>query len=157
MNNETKAINTITSGLVGTSLMTWFSYQVSQHKEQQFREPVLLSTLIDRLRNDPEAGTSNLKGWLIHYGIGTLFSTAYHQLWQKTNMKPTLKNGLWLGSLSGLIGIAAWKMVFHLHPKPPRIDFKRYYAHLLLAHAIFGAAAAMGYRLPEKVLHIQAK
>jgi len=33
-----------------------------------------------------------------------------------------------------------------LHPDPPRIDFKRFYAHLVLAHVVYSVAATMTSR-----------
>ena len=132
----------------GTTAMTAFSYKVSEEKNKQFREPELLNSLVKRLipMHVPRA-----IGWAMHYSVGLLFSLIYHQIWRRTKLKPGITTGLALGAISGVIGAATWKTLLSLHPNPPRIKEKNYYLHLLLAHIVFGAFAAMGYQAPEKV------
>jgi hypothetical protein len=131
--------------LVGTSLMTAFSYYISQHEKDQFREPVLLNILSRRLMNTNQGNYTGAFGWLAHYGVGALFVSAYDKIWKQSG-RPTLWSGLLLGAISGVVGIATWKLVFKLHPSPPTIDFKDYYRQLFVAHLIFGASAALGYK-----------
>jgi hypothetical protein len=135
------------AALTGTSIMTLFSYEVSAEKNKQFREPELLNTLLKRLLPPGKKDVPGITGWLIHYGVGLLFSSVYDRVWKKTKFNPTIVNGLLLGVISGLIGAGVWKTVLELHPDPPKIKEERYYAHLILAHLVFGAFAALGYRI----------
>jgi hypothetical protein len=142
--NVTKVI---TAGIVGTSMMTLFSYWISEDKDKQFREPALLAILLKRMLKSNDDGPFLLSGWIIHYNVGLLFTLLYDKLWQKTNAKPTVVNGMVLGILCGLFGKEVWKTVLRLHPNPPLIDKKAYFSHLILAHAIFGIFVTLGYRL----------
>ncbi len=125
--------------------MTVSSYALSHVMKKQFREPVVLSILIRRLLKY-KTNHNHLEGWLLHYGVGTLFNAAYDRIWSTRRLKPTTGNGLLLGAISGLIGLAVWKITLNVHPNPPKIDFRKYYAQIVAVHLVFGAFSALGYR-----------
>jgi hypothetical protein len=139
------------AALTGTTLMTAFSYGASRHERKQFREPELLNKLLDRIPGAPAIPTKSPAGWLVHYGVGIFFTSVYDQLWQRDIGKPTLANGLLLGTISGLVGIGGWMLTFKLHPHPPKIDYTGHYKQLLIAHMIFGVGAALGYNKMKKL------
>ncbi|GAA0893663.1 hypothetical protein GCM10009122_33420 [Fulvivirga kasyanovii] len=148
-----KAIKILSAAILGTSAMTAFSYAMAAKKQEKFEEPVLLNKLIRRIMpvNKLKPDNEGLPGWMLHYGVGLLFSAAFDQVWRKGKVKPDLPNALWLGGLAGLIGIGTWKSTYKVHPNPPEdIDLKSYYGQLIVAHLIFGATAAFGYRLIQK-------
>ena len=90
-------------------------------------------------------------GWALHFGTGAVFTAVYNEIWERTSIKPNLKSGALMGAISGLVGIAIWRATIAAHPKPPVKDYNAYYKHLLLAHIVFGIAAAESYK------HSQAK
>lgn len=122
--------------------MTLFSYVVSVLVKDNFKEPELLGILIKRLGADLNKPLATLAGWQIHYAVGVIFVTVYTLLWERKALRPGLKSGIFLGLISGVIGIGFWKIVFTLHPDPPRIQLKKYYVQLLLAHVLFGIGSA---------------
>lgn len=134
--------------IVGTSLMTIFSYITAEVTEKQFKEPVLLNRLITQ---SPGFGvaihSTSLIGWILHYGMGLCFLIIYYFLWQYTAIEPTALYGALLGFLSGIAGITVWKVIFTIHSNPPQTDLKEYLIHLLIAHIIFGVGAVAGYNL----------
>jgi hypothetical protein len=131
--------------------MTAFSYQVSQDKKEQFREPQLLHKLISRLLPPEYQYTSTADGWTLHYSVGLMFNVVYDALWQRMKSKPSLANGMLTGAISGLIGASIWKIILKLHPNPPAVDVRKYYYHLIAAHIVFGVFSAVGYRaVPER-------
>lgn len=138
----------IIAGIVGTSLMTLYSYLVSEKEKQQFREPELLNALIDRSKVLPEIqdNSTHPAGWGTHYGIGILFVISYHLLWKNILCRPTIANTLTAGAVSGLIGIVSWKVFFSQHDNPPHNDRSGYYRQLFVAHLIFTTTAALAYR-----------
>ena len=140
----------LSAAAAGTTMMTLFSYLTSEARQKQFREPVLLNSLIKRLpvKSISRHNKSTAPGWLLHYAVGLMFSFAYDRVWQKTSADATIANGLLLGSISGVAGVAVWKKTFDMHPNPPKIPFQKYYLHLLAAHLVFGVFATLGYRLP---------
>lgn len=137
----------ITSGLAGTSLMTIFSYVVSEIQKDNFKEPELLADLLERLSPGTKKGLARPAGWAAHYGMGTVLALVHTSLFQKGAVKPDIKNTLILGALSGAAGILIWKLTFKTHPCPPRINFRRFAGHLLLAHLI--------YMLPVSIINRQ--
>ena len=151
----------VLAGVVGTSFMTLYSYIISKQHKDQFVEPVLLNELIDRSEAlpdiDEDEKKTNPAGWLIHYGIGMAFVIAYYILWKQSLKAPSLVKGLLLGALSGLIGIAAWKIMFASNDNPPRNNRYRYYRQLFVAHLIFSVFALYGYKLPEYIRELSSK
>jgi len=131
--------------LAGTTAMTAVSYALSHAMKKQFREPVILSILIRRLLKS-RVNDNHIEGWLLHYGVGALFNATYDRIWSNSRAKPTLGNGLLLGAISGLIGLAVWKVTLNVHPNPPKIDFRKYYAQIVAVHLVFGAFSALGYQ-----------
>lgn len=133
--------------LLGTSLMTLFSYFLSRKTGRNFREPDILNQLFFNFQIFDFNEKPLIPGWILHYVIGLIFVTGFHVFWKVTSVNPSLLSGSILGLICGFIGVAGWHLVFLLHPKPPSIALKKYYIHLLAAHIIFGWGAAAGYKL----------
>jgi hypothetical protein len=140
-------VRILSAALTGTTAMTLTSYAVSAKKNREFREPKLLAMLLKRLAPTLDKENARISGWIMHYAVGVLFATIYDQLWSKEKIRPTLANGALLGGINGVVGAAVWKSTFHFHPNPPVNSRERFYAHLIVAHIVFGAASEIGYRL----------
>src|SRR5918993_5270626 len=108
--NIEEARKIILAGLTGTSFMTLFSYKVSSNYKENFKEPELLGRLLYRLKPDLGKEFTQFAGWNLHYLAGITFSFFYAKIWKDTNTKPTLTSGLVLGALSGVVGLAVWKL-----------------------------------------------
>jgi len=139
----------VIAGTTGTTFMTIFSYLVSETKDKNHKEPDLLGKLVQDLTPKLKEKYSAAAGWTIHYITGLVFAACLINEWEKDGHKATLISGLVLGALSGVAGAAIWKMIFQSHPAPPSIDYKSYYKHLVLAHAVFGVFTAIGYNLTK--------
>jgi hypothetical protein len=147
-----KISQTIAAAALGTTVMTLFSYWISSAKKKQFREPELLQELLQKLPLQIAPGTAKAAGWLIHYSVGFSFCAIYDAIWKHKASRASIANGIMLGGTSGLVGISGWHLVLSAHPNPPVVDLKKYYGHLMLAHMIFGAFSAIGYRLPHRAI-----
>lgn len=137
---------TLSAGIGGTSIMSLFSYLISDKKNRNFKEPEVLGELLNRVMPGLSEKQADIAGWALHFGAGAAFTAVYDQIWEKTSIKPHIKSGAIMGAVSGLIGIAVWRATIAMHPKPPIKDYKAYYKHLLLAHVFFGIAAAESYK-----------
>lgn len=133
--------------IAATSAMTLFSYAISASFRELYKEPVLLTFLLTQLKIDVSIKTKATLAWLLHYFIGFIFVLIYHFLWVNNILKLSFLNALLLGSLSGIIGITGWMILFRLADYKPKIDFKGYYIQLFFAHIIFGLIAALFYYL----------
>lgn len=140
-----RLVHRFAAAVCGTSCMTAYSYGYSFLSGKQFREPVLLSHLLSH--SPKEASRYSAKkvaaAWLLHYGVGLIFSTAFKSKYVKGRKQRVGVRGLLQGAAFGFLGIAGWEIAFRLHPKPPEIDRKAYLVHLFPAHLIFGSAAAL--------------
>lgn len=145
-----KAENILLPGITGTTFMTIFSQVIGEIAEENFSEPDLLAELYHRLQPGKDKATSKIAGWLGHYAVGTLFSTAYNILWSNKLVKASGKNGVGLGIISGALAIAVWKATFKMHPVPPGIHFKKYYTQLFFAHIVFALFATAAYQQLKK-------
>jgi hypothetical protein len=137
----------LVSGITGTTFMTLFSHMAGDIADENFSEPNLLGKLFDRVVPGSSKEVSTIVGWKAHYLIGILFALVYAELWDKEKVKPSIKNGLLLGGISGIAAIAVWKTTFKLHPAPPGINFKNYYIQLWAAHVVFGLFSTLAYQL----------
>ncbi len=128
--------------VAATSMMTLFSYWYSRKYRKQFREPELLNHLLGHRENI----RGSAGGWLVHYAVGLLFTQVYWRAWKKYQVSPGLLHGILLGGFTGIFGASVWKLTIYLHPDPPKIEYKEYYRHLVIAHAIFGVTEVIVYR-----------
>lgn len=126
------------AGAIGTTFMTMYSYGYSRLRKKQFREPVLLAELLSG-SSAPERKKDFLKGWMAHYLVGAAFSISYQQFLKgKFNQHPALKSIITGGAYGFFVGVPSWKAAFTLHPQPPKIAYREFYLHLVLAHLVFG-------------------
>ena len=136
------------AAVCGTSCMTAYSYGYSFLSGKQFREPVLLSHLLSHSLQEPSHYSARkvATAWLLHYGVGLLFSTAFRPQYVSGRKQEAGARGLLMGAAFGCLGIAGWALAFRLHPNPPEIDKKAYLVHLFPAHLIFGSTSALAAR-----------
>ncbi|HEY0244038.1 MAG TPA: hypothetical protein VGC01_00615 [Mucilaginibacter sp.] len=142
-----KAKEVFIPALAGTTFMTVFSHLIGDVEQENFSEPDLLSKLFNRVVKESPKELSTIVGWNAHYLVGALFALAYAGLWDKNKVKPTTKNGLLLGGVSGIAAIAVWSAIFKIHPAPPGINFKKYYTQLWFAHVVFGICSTIAYKV----------
>lgn len=124
--------------------MTLFSYWYSRKANRQFREPVLLAKLLagkDLHKKDDPDFRHIIGGWALHYLVGITFLVSYDMLRQVAPLNKLPANGIVLGGLYGLVGVAGWKAMFSFHPNPPKIPAKHYFVHLIPAHMVYGQFA----------------
>jgi hypothetical protein len=130
-----KADRILISGLTATTLMTLFSYIVSNSKRRNFKEPELLAGLLKEVV--PQQELALPAGWGTHYSMGICWASVFDLLFEKAGVERDLKNAVILGGFSGLTGMVIWGLAFKMHPNPPITDYKRFYGHLLLAHIVY--------------------
>ena len=75
-------IRIIIATILGTTMMTAFSYLISSTFNKLYKEPVLLNYLLQFLGINMRDNVKRLAGWVIHYIIGLLFVVIYDILWQ---------------------------------------------------------------------------
>lgn len=144
-NKRMKQARIFFSAFAGTTCMTAWSYLAAWIQHNRFEEPVILGQLLNRLPLPIKKKTAHRAGWCMHYLVGLLFAENYAALWQNTTARPTNRNGLILGGISGLAAILIWKFTLSIHPDPPAIDFIPFAAQLFIAHLVFGLFATIGY------------
>lgn len=136
-----KLLKIINSSIKGTTMMSLFSYIYSREEHHQFREPVLLAHLLAGTKpgkKDAPETKHFLGGWALHYLVGIGFLCSYEALRKTALLKKFPAHAAVVGGLYGIVGVLGWETTFQLHPNPPRIPFKQYYAHLIPAHMIYG-------------------
>jgi uncharacterized membrane protein len=140
-----KGKEVLISGITGTTFMTLFSYLVSIAENENFSEPERLGQLMHNLYPVLNKKEKLLAGWTAHYIVGLIFAATYVQLWEKKKLKPSFKNNLLIGCISGIVAVGVWKFTFKAHPLPPRLSFNKYYLQLVPAHIVFGIFSGLGY------------
>lgn len=145
--NSLIILQILISSVIATSVMTLFSYTVSEAARETYKEPVLLGYILSSLNIKVSSPLKLFLGWLMHYLIGVAFVVAYHIVWYYQLMDISWKASILLGIISGIIGIISWVILFKMVPTKPNIDFKGYYAQLFVAHMIFAIVAYFIYNL----------
>ncbi|HEX8270582.1 MAG TPA: hypothetical protein VF581_11880 [Flavobacterium sp.] len=133
--------------LVATSLMTMFSYYLSEKFNALYKEPVLLKKIMEMTKLHFNSSVQTVLGWLIHYLVGLLFVIAYDRLWHTGYVDATWFSGILLGIASGIIGVVGWMFLFSIPNHAPRVKYREYYQQLFFAHIIFALAAVTIYKL----------
>jgi len=136
-----------TETFAAITLMTAFSYLVSESFRKLFTEPVLLNYVIRRLEIPAKPSRDGILGWTIHYAIGLAFVLAYEWFWGRNRINDGWPAALILGCISGVIGILGWMLIFRLPHKAPQVDFRSYYIQLFIAHIVFALTATGVHRL----------
>lgn len=144
----------VVATIAATSAMTLFSYVISASFRELYKEPVLLTFLLTQVKIDLSLKSKATLAWLLHYFIGFIFVVIYHFLWVNNILQLSLWSAFLLGSISGIIGITGWMILFRLTDYKPDIDFKGYYIQLFFAHIIFGLVAALFYYLISTIFLI---
>lgn len=133
--------------VAATSLMTAFSYMVSEAFRELYKEPLLLQYLMTRFKIGIKGTMKVIAGWTLHYFIGLLFVLIFHFLWKSGLIEISWLVGLIYGAIIGIIGIGGWVVMFILSNYKPRIDFKGYYLQLFIAHMIFAITIILVYKI----------
>ncbi|MBC8004593.1 MAG: hypothetical protein H7X84_03885 [Verrucomicrobia bacterium] len=133
--------------VAATSLMTAFSYLVSEGFRELYKEPVLLQYLMTRFNFGITGIWKIIAGWTVHYIIGLIFVVIFHILWRWGLYEITWLTGLIYGIVIGIIGIGGWVVMFILSNYKPRIDFKGYYLQLFIAHLVFAMTTVFVYKI----------
>ena len=133
--------------VAATSLMTAFSYMVSEAFRELYKEPLLLQYLMTRFKIGIKGTMKVIAGWTLHYFIGLLFVLIFHLLWKSGLIEISWLVGLIYGTIIGIIGIGGWVVMFILSNYKPRIDFKGYYLQLFIAHMIFAMTIILVYKI----------
>jgi len=140
-------LQVLIASIAATSAMTLFSYAISKSFRELYKEPVLLTFVLSKLKLDLSLNTKAILAWLVHYLIGLIFVVIYHILWYYNILDLSVLSAILLGALSGIIGIISWMFLFKITDYKPKIDFKGYYIQLFFAHVLFGLTAALVYYL----------
>ncbi len=140
----------LSAGIIGTSAMTIFSYLVSELMSENFREPEIQTILIKNLLPAAKQYAPYL-AWSLHYLIGFGFAFIYVRLWDYNKLKPNIESGMFLGAVSGIVGITGWYFTLKIHPELPVTNPKHFFILLFFAHIILGVFAMIGYILVKKL------
>jgi hypothetical protein len=136
------AKNILLPAIAGTSLMTVFSYIITELEDKNFSEPELLAHIEKRLLKAPKK-IALLAGWATHYSVGIMITSFFYLIRQNTNMKSAFKGSLILGALSGLSAIVAWKIALKTLPGRSDNFYNKFYSQLFVAHFVFAATVIL--------------
>jgi hypothetical protein len=140
---NTKAI--LYAGVIGTTIMTIFSYILSAKRKKNFKEPQLLQTMINRMPGVKEKDIP-FAGWLVHYATGVSWALLFAMLFKKRGKNITLYQEIIFGLCNGTAAIVIWKGFLSLHSHPPVTDRKEFYIQLIAAHIVFSVVMAEIYK-----------
>lgn len=140
-------ITFILAWIIAVVVMTLFSAIWSMVSGHVFREPALLSKL---MQDHPDINASErntyIWGWIIHFVLGIVFLIFYEVLWRLTDVPRTFLWSLAFGSVLGVLGVVGWKMMFKMVNFTSQFNYKQYYIHIFLAHIVFSATALGVYQ-----------
>jgi hypothetical protein len=133
------------AGIAGTSIMTAFSYILSLAKDKNFKEPLLLSLMLQALNPSIKEKPANIAGWQLHYMTGIAWAAVYIYFLKKLKRKPSFSAACIFSVICAGLAVRIWKTCFKLHPDPPKTDFKEFYRQLVVAHFLFSISMSTSY------------
>ena len=120
-----------------TFFMTVFSYICGYITGHQFREPELLNQLVKTSVIPLKPNKKNILGWMIHLGFGVIFGVILKLSWSYFNFSSIIGFSIIAGIIAGMMGVLGWQVMFRLNPRPPKIQLRKFYLQLVIAHIIF--------------------
>jgi hypothetical protein len=122
--------------VVATSLMTWFSYLITETEKKNFSESELLAK-IEKRKLGVSKQIALPAGWATHYMIGIIMTLFFYVTWKQFKIKTTLSRGITSSVPGGLIAIVSWRILFTALPKRSHNYYKKFYTQLFMAHVLF--------------------
>ena len=136
-------LNFLMINAAAVGLMTLFTYLISYLLKINLGEPELLTQLINRTSISKVLKLRIWAGWIMHYSIGMIFLFGYLYFRTLIIIEPEQLWGLLYGVCAGCLGIVGWKLMFYLHPNPPRIPKRIFFFQLLGAHIVFSLTISL--------------
>lgn len=136
-------LRVLIAGIVGTVLMTTFSYIVSRVKSQQFREPRLLNMILRRSTYDMNPSNNSVLGWVVHFSIGVILMTLFYILHITFSFNISALSILVYGIAAGILSILSWHLMLVVSPTSPDFVLRDFYVQLLIAHVLFALGATV--------------
>lgn len=137
----------VLGGIVGTTLMTLFSYVCGRLFSKEFGEPKLLNKLLDQSYSwENDINSSSPIGWILHFTIGLLFAWIMYLFFLWSGHSPTWPLGGLLGFVFGILGVAGWALFLNLQRSPPELELPEFYFQLIVAHVVFGLGAVLVFK-----------
>lgn len=130
----------IISGIAGTLAMTLFIEFICLLTHKPFHVIRILAYMIPFGRSVVSTNARRMiyvAAVEIHYAIGVLFTFCFKQCIQSNLMEFTFSNALLFGALAGFVGIIGWRIVFAVHPEPPKIRLSQYLTVIWIGHIVF--------------------
>ena len=131
------------AGILGTVLMTSFSYVISRMKSQQFKEPKLLNMILRRSTYDMNPSNNSVLGWVVHFSIGVILMTLFYVLHLTFSFSISAVSILIYGTIAGVLSILSWHFMLSISSNSPDFALRDFYMQLLMAHVLFALGAAV--------------
>lgn len=137
-------LKVILAGILGTILMTGFSYILARLKDQEFREPRLLNMILRRSTYDKVNPSNNsILGWVVHFSIGIILMTLFYIIHLIFSFSISFMSILVYGVFAGILSILSWHLMFIISPNSENVELKEFYVQILIAHVLFALGAAV--------------
>ncbi len=139
----------VITGILATALMTVFMYLVTFLTRRPYKVVKILGTILT-FQTTEERGLSDkpsaiIIGIIAHYFVGILFAYVFFNFIKENALDPKLAYALVFGLGAGVLGILVWKIIYILHPYPPRIPLREYFVNLMIGHFLFGLGMWLSY------------
>ena len=131
------------AGILGTVLMTSFSYVISRMKSQQFKEPKLLNMILRRSTYDMNPSNNSVLGWVVHFSIGVILMTLFYVLHLTFSFSISAVSILIYGIIAGILSILSWHFMLSISSNSPDFALRDFYMQLLMAHVLFALGATI--------------
>ena len=131
------------AGILGTVLMTSFSYVISRMKSQQFKEPKLLNMILRRSTYDMNPSNNSVLGWVVHFSIGVILMTLFYVLHLTFSFSISAVSILIYGIIAGVLSILSWHFMLSISSNSPDFALRDFYFQLLMAHVLFALGATI--------------
>jgi len=139
------------TGLTGTTIMTLFVLAIHRASRYQLNVIRILGTMLTGSTGPNGECAANpavyVTGTIVHYLVGFFFAFIYVFLWNNEMIsRDWITTGV-IGFITGLVGIAVWRLYFFVYSQPPAVELRWYLPCILFAHVVFAWGAQWAYQL----------
>ena len=137
----------VISWLVACCILRLFYTTVSATVHEVYREPALLTLLLNKANIDFSLKAKVMSGSILHHIIGLCFAAVYYLIWYYEFGEISWTTSLIIGVISGLLRIISWTFLLEVIPSGQLNNFKGYYLQLVFVHNIFTFSAIIIYQI----------
>lgn len=135
------------SWLIASCILRLFYKTLSVNSSEVYREPKLLTFLLEAIQRDFTPKAKFMAGMILHHSMGLLFAAIYYLIWYCEFTEISWTVSFIIGLISGVLRIISWIFLLEVIPSAHLANFNGYYLQLVFIGNVFTIGTFTVYKL----------